>query len=380
MACFPSIGRSIVEIMNRSKNSAHILKCKRLLKVARSRHTRVLQASAAAISSCIGDDAVEDSAEEVDGAPSVPALTDEQVLCEVLEQLFRIGVPQRRFKHTAALAPLPQDDDDDALVKLSQDDATIDSGADYSFSWPDITRTSLRSASIDVPGMLSDGMDVFNQEDCPEDEMWRTREDTSLAREHEIPLDESLVNESDSSPPTATPSSQVSFPARYHENEVDPHAPHQGVVHPGLWQGGGFLEDPGNSALLAPSHHLAHDRHHSQSFDQVTVGTCQAHSEHFEILDSPDGSLDLGYENSDPMLFDLDDMMDPVTNTVAANFPLGHACFSSGVTRSTSTPSKSDAADGFSDFCYLFGTLPHPVQEHGVKDTADDFVADLWSF
>jgi hypothetical protein len=34
----------------------------------------------------------------MDGLPATPVLTDEQVLCESLEQLFRVGVPQRRFK------------------------------------------------------------------------------------------------------------------------------------------------------------------------------------------------------------------------------------------------------------------------------------------
>ncbi|KAF8837910.1 hypothetical protein BDN67DRAFT_1013480 [Paxillus ammoniavirescens] len=371
MAYFPSISRSIAEIMNRSKNSAHISKCKRLIKVARSRHTRVLQASAAAISSCIGNDASEDPAEEVDGAPSVSALTDEQALCEVLEQLFRVGVPQRRFKPAAAVVPSPHEDDDD-LVKLSQDDTIVDLGADHFFSWPEIARTSPPSASTDAPRTLPDDMDVFVQEDWPEDKMWRTDENTSLAFEREIPSDESLIDESDSSLPTTMPSSQAPFPTRYHENEVDSHSSNlsPGIVDLGLWQEGAFLEDPGNSALLIPSHHLAHDHHHSQSFDQVTVyqglGMCQAHSEHFEILDSPDG---VGYENSDSMLFDLDDSM---TNPIA---PFGHSCFSSDVTQITST-----AADDFFDFCYPFGTLPHPVQEHGVKDAADDFVADLWSF
>ncbi|KIJ17928.1 hypothetical protein PAXINDRAFT_167851 [Paxillus involutus ATCC 200175] len=246
-----------------------------------------------------------------------------------------------------------------------------------------VLRTSPRSASTDAPRTLPDDMDVFIREDWPEDEMWRIGEDTSLACEREIPSDESLINESDSSPPTTMPSSQASFPTRYPENEVDSHAPNlgPGVVHLGLWQEGTFLEDPGNSALLIPSHHPAHDHHLSQSFDQVTVyqdlGTCQAHSGHFEILDSPDGSLDVGYENSDSMLFDLDDMMDPMTSPIAANFLFGHSCFRSDV---TSTPSKNDAADDFFDFCCPFGTLPHPVQEHSLKDAADDFVADLWSF
>ncbi|KAF9219253.1 hypothetical protein BS17DRAFT_804499, partial [Gyrodon lividus] len=46
MQYFPSIGRSITEIMNRSKSSSFLSKCNRLLKVARSRHKSVLQASA----------------------------------------------------------------------------------------------------------------------------------------------------------------------------------------------------------------------------------------------------------------------------------------------------------------------------------------------
>lgn len=57
----------------------------------------VLQTATAALSSCT-DAASETSDEETDESPATPVLTDEQVLCQSLEQLFRMGVPKRRFK------------------------------------------------------------------------------------------------------------------------------------------------------------------------------------------------------------------------------------------------------------------------------------------
>lgn len=65
--------------------------------VARSQHKFILHASATALS-CTNDDTADTLEEEIDDLPATPALTDEQILCESLEQLFRVGVPQRRFK------------------------------------------------------------------------------------------------------------------------------------------------------------------------------------------------------------------------------------------------------------------------------------------
>jgi len=66
--------------------------------IARRQHKFVLQTCTTALSSCTDDAASETSEKESDDPPATPVLTDERILCDNLEQLFRIGVPQRRFK------------------------------------------------------------------------------------------------------------------------------------------------------------------------------------------------------------------------------------------------------------------------------------------
>lgn len=66
--------------------------------IARSHHKFVRQTCTAALCSCTDDAASDSSEKELDDLPATPVLTDEEVLCESMEQLFRVGVPQRRFK------------------------------------------------------------------------------------------------------------------------------------------------------------------------------------------------------------------------------------------------------------------------------------------
>lgn len=93
---FPSVAQSILEIMGRSPNPHFVARCKRLIKTARARHQSVLQASVAALSLCFASRNSEDSdeGEQINASN----LTPEAVLCESLEQIFRAGVPQTRFK------------------------------------------------------------------------------------------------------------------------------------------------------------------------------------------------------------------------------------------------------------------------------------------
>ncbi|KIJ59482.1 hypothetical protein HYDPIDRAFT_33170 [Hydnomerulius pinastri MD-312] len=393
MDYFPSIGRSIGEIMNRSKNPAFISKCKRLLKAARSRHNLVLQASSTAIYSCTRDDASEDIEWETEDPPSASILTNEEVLCESLEQLFRVGVPQRRFKPTTtySILSLPQEDDDD-LVQSSRDGAIVAAGTDCPFSWldlPDIAMFPPLFGSTDIQQTLPDDMDDHVQEDWPEDEdLWRTHEDTSQSYEHdfETPSDESLISLSDSSASITTPASRASFPAHYHENEDDYRGARPGALQCGFSQEGAFLEDSENSALftsLAPSvsHHAAHDRFHSQSFAHLTMDqeldVCQAYSGGFEVLDSPvvDGSLDVGYEESDSILFELDEMMDSADNILPVDFSFDDTSFSPDVTQYTNTSSNGEATDDSTDVHYTF-TLSHQVAD--ASGAADWLGAEFW--
>lgn len=68
------------------------------MKTARNTLDSVFQASVAAIKTHLLDLAVDEAEGEEDDHPSAASLSDEEVLCQVLEQIYRIGVPQRRLK------------------------------------------------------------------------------------------------------------------------------------------------------------------------------------------------------------------------------------------------------------------------------------------
>lgn len=77
-----------------------------MLQIARRQHKFVIQTSTAALCACTSTDAdgASDLEEEIDNLCATPVLTDPEVLCESLEQHFRVGVPRRRFKVGLILA------------------------------------------------------------------------------------------------------------------------------------------------------------------------------------------------------------------------------------------------------------------------------------
>ncbi|KAH7885089.1 hypothetical protein F5I97DRAFT_1967933 [Phlebopus sp. FC_14] len=314
---FPSIACSIVEIMNRSQDAAFVSRCKRLLKVSRSRHNRLLQISTAAISSCIGLGTGDESEAEIEDPPPTAVLIDEEVICESLEQIFRVGAPQRRFKPKASysISSLPQEDDDD-LVNSSQSSMISDAGSSYPFAWLDLPDIDVAHRfSVDAQQQtLGDTTEGFLAEEWPEDDdLSLMSEDTSPSYTWQpLPSDRSLISSIHSS--SITTPSQVPFFTHYHDNEVDCHSSYLG---PGMSQcglRGDFLEDTENSAvttsLASLSHHAAHDLPHSQNFAHLTldqdIDVCRVASEDFAILDVVDSPR----ETDDAILFSLDEMLE----------------------------------------------------------------------
>ncbi|KAH0832191.1 hypothetical protein J3R83DRAFT_13109 [Lanmaoa asiatica] len=311
MQYFPSIGHSIVEIMNRSNNQWFLSKCKRLLKIARSHHKFVLQTSFATLSSCTDDAASETSEKEMGNHPVTAVLTDEQVLCESLEQLFRKGVPKRRFKPIATpqFVSLPQDDDDSLLPCMP------DAGVDDEVSWvkqPEIT-TSVCALLADSYQTLPEDMDVFAKEDWPDDGMWRLLgADTSPGEcEFDAQSDESLISASTPLASITTRSPQACSFTLYHHLDVDYHEPDPAAS--GLRYDPSqlaYLEGSGTWALLAnlthsPSH-VPNEHHYSEKYEQLMQELgCQVDSESFETLDSSSERDEV--EDSESILFDLDE-------------------------------------------------------------------------
>ncbi|KAG6372870.1 hypothetical protein JVT61DRAFT_7305 [Boletus reticuloceps] len=288
MQYFPSISHSIVEIMTRSKNHRFLSKCKRLLKIARRQHKFVLQTATAALSSCT--DNAGTSEEDLDGLSATPVLTDEQILCESLEQLFRMGVPKRRFKPVAKVTPqsvsFPQDDDDSLLQCIP------DVGIDDETSWTELPEIAMSPCGLvaDDYETLPEDFDVFAQEDWSEGGMWRLPHHEADAgqgeREFDAPLDESLIGGSISLASITTRPAQTDPVSLYHHQgvdhrEVDPAASGLGYKVSQL----AFLEDAGTPAVFSDlTHSPSHGHYYLVNYEQVM--RCQVDSEGFEGLDS----------------------------------------------------------------------------------------------
>ncbi|KAG1822526.1 uncharacterized protein BJ212DRAFT_1328570 [Suillus subaureus] len=186
---FSSVAQSVLEIMGRSPNPHFIARCKRLIKTARARHQSVLRTSVAALSLCFASRDSEDSdeGEQI----SAPNLTPEAVLCESLEQIFRAGVPQTRFKSqviTARSTLLTSSaGDDDRLI---EDDAIINNTQiDCPLAWPNLLDIRMDNSvpAIDIQQTVPNDMDDL-LEDWPEEALpwstfsgaWTTHSDDSL--------------------------------------------------------------------------------------------------------------------------------------------------------------------------------------------------------
>ncbi|KAG8214745.1 hypothetical protein J3R82DRAFT_9834 [Butyriboletus roseoflavus] len=291
MQYLPSIGHSIVEIMIRSQNQGFISKCKRLLKIARSHRKFVRQTCTVALSSYTDDAVSETSEKEIDNLPATPVLTDAEVLCESMEQLFRVGVPQRRFKPAATpqFVSLPQDDDDSLLPCIP------DAGINDEAFWVELPgiATSPCALVADPCYTLQEEMDVFAEEYWPEDGMWPLRDAATSLGERELDArsDESLISASTPLASITTRSPQGYSFTHYHHLDVDYCKP---PAASGLRYNASqlaYLEDSETLVLLAnlthsPSH-ASHDCY-SEKYEQLTQksGTCQIDAESFETLDS----------------------------------------------------------------------------------------------
>ncbi|KAG1879117.1 hypothetical protein F4604DRAFT_1753081 [Suillus subluteus] len=171
---FPSVAQSILEIMGRSPNPHFVARCKRLIKTARARHQSVLQTSVAALSLCFASRDPEDSdeGEQINASN----LTPEAVLCESLEQIFRAGVPQTRFKVITARSTLLTSSagDDDQLI---EDDAIINNTKiDFSLTWPNLPDIHMDNSvpAIDIQQTVPNDMDDLLEDWAEEALPWST--------------------------------------------------------------------------------------------------------------------------------------------------------------------------------------------------------------
>ncbi|KAH7926460.1 hypothetical protein BV22DRAFT_1194353 [Leucogyrophana mollusca] len=310
--CFPSIARSITDIISRSSDLTFVSRCRRHIKTAKAHQKVMLRDSLDALSACVGAPISGESDDE-GSEPSASALTDEEAICMSLEQLFRIGVPQPRFKAAAALSglpPSPQDDDD--LMDPSQDNAVTGTESGRPLSWSD-----LPDIDMDFPVIESQDSTPNTSDDFQED--WPTFAPESGSQdEYFTQSDCSLINSSDSSVSINTPPSQDSFPIRHLDSQVYI-SDFPLDLGPCRWrsQDCASVEDPGCSALhsFLPSFLPTHAPHDLETKVHLTLDhdtdVCQESKDDFEFLSSPVkvSFLDAEYEDRDQMLFDLEDAL-----------------------------------------------------------------------
>jgi len=161
-----------------------------MLQIARRQHKFVIQTSTTALCACSDADGASDSEEGIDNLCATAVLTDPEVLCESLEQLFRVGVPLRRFKPTTTpqFITVPQDEDDSLLLPIR--DPTTDHWVELS----DIG-TPLCVRQSDSHQTWPTDVDIFATGDGAEEDMWRLDEvDTEC--EFDTQSDKSLISAS----------------------------------------------------------------------------------------------------------------------------------------------------------------------------------------
>ncbi|KAI6121014.1 hypothetical protein EV401DRAFT_1952806, partial [Pisolithus croceorrhizus] len=143
---FSPISRSIIDILEHSQNAAFLSRYHKLMKIARHTLDSIFQASAAAIKAHLAEPAIDEAEGEEDDHPSAARLSDEEVLCQVLEQIYRIGVPQRRPKLATDIGAFLKGDDHNLVD--SQDSAHFEGATDVPLSWPDADVTGASVATV----------------------------------------------------------------------------------------------------------------------------------------------------------------------------------------------------------------------------------------
>lgn len=160
---FSPISRSIIDILGHSQNAAFLSKYHKLMKIARDTLDSIFQASVAAIKSHLAEPAVDGAEGEQDDHPSAARLSDEEVLCQVLEQIYRIGVPQRRPKLATDIGAFLNGDDHNLVD--SQDSAHFEGATDMPLSWPD---ADIAEHALDGRGTLEEHLPEGDNHSCTE--------------------------------------------------------------------------------------------------------------------------------------------------------------------------------------------------------------------
>ncbi|KAG2153030.1 uncharacterized protein EDB93DRAFT_1248948 [Suillus bovinus] len=346
---FHSVAQSILEIMQRSPNPHFVARCKRLIKTARHRHQSVLQASAAALSLCLAsrDSDNSDNGEEI----HVSKLTPEAVLCESLEQIFRAGVPQTRFKVIAARSTLLTSSAGD-VNQLIEDDTIFNSAEiDLPLVWPNLPDIHMDNAVpvIDIQQTVPNDMDD-PLEDWPEEALpWSTFPGARTTHS-----DDSLIDGlgSSSQPRSTTPPLAWSYLT---ESEDDSFVLDLELDHE---QEDAKMEDAGFERVMFQSSYRAKSGHQEQP----------GGIEEFDVL------VDEEWTCEDELFFDPADVFDDS----------GGLCVEdeTGSTTVSQVPDggphqdilqESDTADQAYGFDTHFG-----MEGQVVQGSADDCFTDVW--
>ncbi|KAG0696386.1 hypothetical protein DFH29DRAFT_1004604 [Suillus ampliporus] len=339
---FPSVAQSILEITRRSPNPHFVARCKA---TNQARHQSVLQTSAEALSLCFTHRNTEDSDEGKQISAS--SLTPEAVLCESLEQIFRAGVPQTRFKsqvitsRSTLLTSSAGDDD-----QLLEDGAIFNNTeVDFPFTWHNLPEfhMDISAPVVDMQQTVPNDMDDL-LEDWPEE--------ASLG----ATFPGAWITHSDGSS-----LSDGSFALNLEPDQED-----------------ATMEDAEFARIVFHPSLLCHQTLYSRVGADVTFLECQEQPGEleFDVLVDDTEFEDEEWSCEDEMLFDLGDVLDD-SCVLCVEDETGPLCVSQapdgGPDQDVFLQVKSNAADQEYAFDTHFG-MDGQVVQGGV----DDHFTDVW--
>ncbi|KAG6336116.1 hypothetical protein ID866_2982 [Astraeus odoratus] len=352
MKYFLPISRSVIDILGRSQNPLIRSRHTRLMKLARHRLDLIFRSSSEAIASHLAEDALEAAAGDYNHHPPAASLSDEDVLCQILEQMYRDGIPQRRPRLTTAYRAFLAHEGDDYDLVNPQDADLFDTNTSASLSlldeeFADVPFTAVHPSHIYDQDTSSNKVDGHDRkaERLPRDNKTTPSMHAELDHEGMCPAHSPALDTDFSTPssellatwvpstwqdkinPISTPPHHDPLCNAYDEcllascMDLDPVTRHHPVASHGH-----KCALPGNNPFEASylwmwSHHGAHDQPQNPEHLTLDDNSSWASSGDIEILSSPfvDATPVSTVEDIDLSLLDAVDIDDFVADSVETN-------------------------------------------------------------
>ncbi|KAI6166803.1 hypothetical protein EDD17DRAFT_1546075 [Pisolithus thermaeus] len=303
--------------------------------------------------------------------PSATRLSDEEVLCQVLEQIYRIGVPQRRPKLATDIGAFLKGDDHNLVD--SQDSAHFEGATDVPLSWPDADVTGASVATVRLSHKYSDNYSCTEHmcnDTCP---THSSAPDSNFARslsDPHVSLGLDLPNERNNTSSITTPhlrelSGSSGFDYLHALcMDLDPFTRHRSSGNGRALGEEYLLEGMLDIESIHPTHARPENAGHLILDDNV--GSYYDSSDDIEIVNSPGPSADVAVSNDiDLLLSDPEDVAGLAADDLDADLFV------------SDSPTTDDGAfrilqDEWGD------AIETPPLQCDEDDVTASFVADLW--